>query len=210
MSDPSSFWWQSVGSGKSTVAQLVRMCSLQEKIAVQWVLHNCPSFFITNTSRVYFFLLHQVERFYDPTGGKVTLDGTALTDLNVGWLREQIGLVSQEPRWAYRNTIFFLMPGFQAFLKNLFTCAAVFQPICLQCKVRISSWSCLRPFPRARHSQNFAFFFRENIAYGCPCATMEQIEEAARVANCYDFITSFPKGFETQVGDKGTKMSGGK
>lgn len=43
------------------------------------------------------FLL-QVERFYDPTGGKITLDGTALTDLNVGWLREQIGLVSQEPR----------------------------------------------------------------------------------------------------------------
>ena len=38
-----------------------------------------------------------VERFYDPLDGKVTLDGVDLRDLNVKWLRSQIGLVSQEP-----------------------------------------------------------------------------------------------------------------
>lgn len=38
-----------------------------------------------------------IERFYDPTAGSITLDGNDLRDLNVKWLREQIGLVSQEP-----------------------------------------------------------------------------------------------------------------
>lgn len=38
---------------------------------------------------------------------------------------------------------------------------------------------------------------------------MEQVEEAARIANCYDFIKDFPNGFDTQVGDRGAKMSGG-
>jgi ATP-binding cassette subfamily B (MDR/TAP) protein 1 len=39
-----------------------------------------------------------VERFYDPSSGSVTLDGNDLKDLNVQWLRQQIGLVSQEPK----------------------------------------------------------------------------------------------------------------
>jgi ATP-binding cassette subfamily B (MDR/TAP) protein 1 len=48
-----------------------------------------------------------------------------------------------------------------------------------------------------------------NIAYGAPGATREQIEEAARQANAYDFISGFPEGFDTQVGERGTQMSGG-
>ena len=38
-----------------------------------------------------------IERFYDPVGGKIRLDGHEITDLNLKWLRSQIGLVSQEP-----------------------------------------------------------------------------------------------------------------
>lgn len=38
-----------------------------------------------------------IERFYDPISGTITLDGIDLKDINVGWLRQQIGLVSQEP-----------------------------------------------------------------------------------------------------------------
>jgi ATP-binding cassette subfamily B (MDR/TAP) protein 1 len=96
------------------------------------------------------------ERFYDPSGGSVTLDGHDLKDLNLAWLRQNIGLVSQEPAL-------------------------------------------------------FATSIRENIAYGLPGgATMEHIEEAAKVANAHDFITDFPDGYETQVGDKGAKLSGGK
>lgn len=95
-----------------------------------------------------------IERFYDPKGGAITLDGKDLTTLNVNWLRTQIGLVSQEPR--------------------LFACS-----------------------------------IRENILYGKPDATDEEIEQAARSANCHDFISAFPDGYKTQVGDKGAQLSGG-
>ena len=96
-----------------------------------------------------------IERFYDPTVGSVSLDGRDLRDLNVKWLREQIGLVSQEPKL-------------------------------------------------------FALSIRDNIAIGCPGATKDEIEEAARKANAHDFIVSFPEGYDTQVGDQGAQLSGGK
>ncbi|GKY96092.1 hypothetical protein MPSEU_000569400 [Mayamaea pseudoterrestris] len=98
--------------------------------------------------------LSLIERFYDPSNGTMTLDGVDLRQLNVRWLREQIGLVLQEPKL-------------------------------------------------------FAKSVKENIAIGCPSATMQEIEEAARMANAYDFIMSFPKGFDTQVGDVGAQLSGG-
>jgi ATP-binding cassette subfamily B (MDR/TAP) protein 1 len=98
-----------------------------------------------------------MERFYDPDFGSVSLDGMDLRDLNVKWLRQQIGLVSQEPKL-------------------------------------------------------FAASIRENIASGAPnfFATDEQIEEAARIANAHDFIMSFPDGYNTQAGDMGAQLSGGK
>jgi len=95
-----------------------------------------------------------VERFYDPEQGTVTLDGTDLRELNVTWLRQQIGLVGQEPV-LFSGTI------------------------------------------------------AENIAYGKVGATREDVENAARMANAYDFIMEFPEGFETDVGDKGGQLSGG-
>lgn len=49
----------------------------------------------------------------------------------------------------------------------------------------------------------------ENIAYGKPNATREEIENAARQANAHDFIQSFPEGYETVVGERGVKLSGG-
>jgi ABC transporter fused permease/ATP-binding protein len=49
----------------------------------------------------------------------------------------------------------------------------------------------------------------ENIAYGNPHATNEQIEEAARKANAHGFITSFPEGYQTIVGERGIMLSGG-
>jgi ABC transporter fused permease/ATP-binding protein len=50
---------------------------------------------------------------------------------------------------------------------------------------------------------------RENIAYGDPSATAEAIERAARDAHAHDFITAFPDGFDTVVGERGVKLSGG-
>lgn len=49
-------------------------------------------------------IIQLVERFYDPLEGKVTLDGVDLRDINVGWLRRQIGYVTQEPT-LFKGTI---------------------------------------------------------------------------------------------------------
>lgn len=95
-----------------------------------------------------------MQRFYDPLEGSVKLDGNDLRELNVGWLRSQIGVVGQEPVL-------------------------------------------------------FATSIGENIRYGCPQATQEEIEQAARLANCHQFIMKFPKGYKTMVGERGAQMSGG-
>ncbi len=55
----------------------------------------------------------------------------------------------------------------------------------------------------------FAGSIRENIAYGDQSATEEQIIEAARNANIHDFILSLPDGYDTYVGERGTRLSGG-
>lgn len=55
----------------------------------------------------------------------------------------------------------------------------------------------------------FGGTIRENILYGKPHATQEEIENAARQAHAHEFITSFPEGYETVVGERGVKLSGG-
>lgn len=98
--------------------------------------------------------ISMLERFYDPTSGSITLDGTDLRNINVQWLRDNIGLVSQEPV-LFARTIF------------------------------------------------------ENIAYGMSGATEEDIIRVAKSANAHDFISKFPNGYHTHVGDKGAQLSGG-
>ena len=55
----------------------------------------------------------------------------------------------------------------------------------------------------------FGGSIRENIAYGRPNATAEEIIQAAKKAHAYDFILSFPEGLDTLVGERGIKLSGG-
>jgi ATP-binding cassette subfamily B (MDR/TAP) protein 1 len=55
----------------------------------------------------------------------------------------------------------------------------------------------------------FSGTIKENILFGNPDATMEEVEEAAKLANAYEFIMSQTKGFDTKVGEKGTQLSGG-
>ena len=50
---------------------------------------------------------------------------------------------------------------------------------------------------------------RENIAYGKPGATEEEIIDAAKKAHAHEFISKFPQGYETLVGERGIKLSGG-
>lgn len=50
---------------------------------------------------------------------------------------------------------------------------------------------------------------RENIAFGMPNASLQEIENAARIANAYDFIMNLEAGFDTNIGERGNKLSGG-
>lgn len=93
-------------------------------------------------------------RFYDVTGGVITIDGQDVRKLTLESLRSQIGLVQQD---VY-----------------LF-CGSI----------------------------------RENIAYGKPGASMEEIIDAAKKANIHEFIMSLPDGYDTKVGSFGSRFSGG-
>ena len=95
-----------------------------------------------------------MSRFYDPLEGAISLDGADLRELDADWLREQVGVVSQEPIL-------------------------------------------------------FATTVGENIQYGRPGATPDEVEAAARAANAHDFIAELPEGYATQVGERGVQLSGG-
>ena len=65
--------------------------------------------------------------------------------------------------------------------------------------------------PLSQEPVLFSCSIRDNIAYGAmdqDAVTTEDIYSAARVANAYDFIQAFPKGFDTVVGEKGVLLSG--
>jgi ATP-binding cassette subfamily B protein len=94
-------------------------------------------------------------RFYDYDQGSIRLDGHELRDYAPAELRQQIGIVEQEP-FLFSRTI------------------------------------------------------RENIAYGVRReVTQDEIEEAAKAAAIHDIILTFPKGYDTLVGEKGGTLSGG-
>jgi ABC transporter fused permease/ATP-binding protein len=95
-----------------------------------------------------------LSRFYDPQEGSLSLEGHDFRDLDPDWLRERVGVVSQEPVL-------------------------------------------------------FATSIRDNIRYGRPDASADQVEAAARAANAHDFISAFPEGYDTVVGERGVRLSGG-
>jgi len=55
----------------------------------------------------------------------------------------------------------------------------------------------------------FTLSIKENIAYGKPKATMDEIIEAAKTARAHEFISAFPNGYDTRVGERGVTLSGG-
>jgi ATP-binding cassette subfamily B protein len=62
-------------------------------------------------------------------------------------------------------------------------------------------------------SHKILYFFHrtleENIAFSKPCASVDALVKAAKLAYCHDFIKSLPEGYQTKVGERGTKLSGG-
>uniref|UniRef100_A0A663MQW0 ATP-binding cassette sub-family B member 5 n=1 Tax=Athene cunicularia TaxID=194338 RepID=A0A663MQW0_ATHCN len=95
-----------------------------------------------------------LQRFYDPVQGEVSAYGWDIRTLNVKWLRENIGIVSQEPVL-------------------------------------------------------FATTIAENIRYGREDISDAEIEQAAKEANAFDFISRLPDKFNTMVGERGAQLSGG-
>ncbi|MGZ6694684.1 MAG: ABC transporter ATP-binding protein [Solirubrobacteraceae bacterium] len=95
-----------------------------------------------------------VARFYDPTEGRVLVDGHDLRDVRAPSLRAQMGIVPQE-----------------AFL--------------------------------------FSGTLAENIGFGRPDATREQMEDACRAVGAWDFVEALADGLDTQVGERGVQLSAG-
>ncbi|HVB66676.1 MAG TPA: ABC transporter ATP-binding protein/permease [Acetobacteraceae bacterium] len=93
-------------------------------------------------------------RFYDPTGGRILVDGQDIRAVTQASLRAVIGVVPQDTV-LFNDTI------------------------------------------------------RYNIAYGRPGASQAEIEHAARLAQVHDFVLDLPDGYETMVGERGLKLSGG-
>lgn len=93
-------------------------------------------------------------RFYEPDAGSISIDGTDYREIALQDLRNQIGIVLQEP-FLFNGTI------------------------------------------------------ADNIAYGKPGATLDEVIAAARAANAHDFVLSKPDGYDTMVGERGGKLSGG-
>jgi ATP-binding cassette, subfamily B, bacterial len=95
-----------------------------------------------------------VARLYDPTDGKVTIDGVDVRELTFESLASAVGVVSQETYLFHASV-------------------------------------------------------RENLRFARPDATDEEIEEAARAAQVHDLIASLPDGYDTVVGERGYRFSGG-
>lgn len=93
-------------------------------------------------------------RFYDPTSGRITMDGVDLREFDTRSLRARMGVVAQDTV-LFHDTV------------------------------------------------------RANIAYGLAKVTQSAIEQAARTANAHDFIMQMPKGYDTVLGERGTRLSGG-
>jgi ATP-binding cassette subfamily B protein len=99
-------------------------------------------------------IINLILRFYDVSGGRITMDGIDIRDISLASLRKNIGTAQQD-----------------VFL--------------------------------------FSTTIRNNIAYGMPDATLEQVTAAAKAAQIHDFIMSLPDGYETWVGERGHTLSGG-
>ncbi len=99
-------------------------------------------------------LVNLIPRLYDVTGGKVTIDGTDVRDMDLGFLRQQVGIVTQDT-YLFQGTI------------------------------------------------------RDNLLYAKPNATQSELDNACRKANIYDFIKNQELGYDSLVGNRGLKLSGG-
>ncbi len=99
-------------------------------------------------------IINLIPRFYDPTAGRITVDGHDIRKVTLNSLRDQVGIVLQE-------------------------------------------------------TLLFAGSVRENIAFGRPGATLDEVIAAAQAAQAHEFVMAMPQGYDTTVGERGVTLSGG-
>jgi ATP-binding cassette subfamily B (MDR/TAP) protein 1 len=123
----------------------------------------------------------------------VTLDGVDIKDLNVRWLRSQIGYVGQEP---------VLFAGTVA--ENI-ACA-------LPTDLPGKRYQPVRPSFLSKHGSAMCYcgVLAGDKPYAEQRVLRERVVAAAKLANAHDFISCFPEGYDTDVGNNGSGMSGGK
>lgn len=129
-------------------------------------------------------------------------DGYVLKDINFKISKgKSIALVG--PSGGGKSTICSLLPRFYDCSSGAVTIGGV--------DVKNVTLKSLRDNIGIVQQDVYMFYgtIKENIAYGKPDATDEEIVEAAKKANIHDFITSLPEGYDTFVGERGTRLSGG-
>jgi ATP-binding cassette subfamily B (MDR/TAP) protein 1 len=136
-------------------------------------------------------------RFYDPQQGEIKLDGTNIKDLNIKWLRSQIGYVGQEP-------VLFAGSIAENILYGL-------DPDILENKLAIfdndNTDSSTKPNQQQQQQKQRKQQHRKWKDY--PQSLKDKIIAATTLASCHEFISNFSEGYDTDVGSNGLSMSGG-
>ena len=135
-----------------------------------------------------------LQRFYDPTSGRVTLNGVDLRDYNVRWLRSQIGVVGQEP-------VLFDCSILQSIAHGL-----VGSPAHARLHATVLAFSQVG-------QEKVGTDLNQILTTPEQLAELDEIKElcvrAAKLAGAHGFIEKLPQGYDTQVGEAGGKLSGG-
>lgn len=190
------------GTLSEVIGELQRAAGAAERIAEllrsQNIIQPPASGLVTLPQRVRGDLRLEGVRFSYPSRPEsYAVDGLDLS-VNAG---ETVALVG--PSGAGKSTVYDLLLRF-------------YDPVQGQIYLDGVPLTLLDPLDLRRHfalvSQSPALFFgtvEENIRYGNPQATDEQVREAARIAHAHDFIEKMPDGYQTHLGDGGLGLSGG-
>ena len=160
---------------------------------------------------------HLLEHFYEPDAGRVLLEGHPICDLDHGWLHAHVGLVGQEPvlfsGWSCPPASSVLTPCHATRRRQPDICCASPPSPCL---LLPDAGTILQNIMYALLCSQEGGREGLQLEGGAPGEDLfnpevvpEPVTEAAKVANAHDFIMGLPKGYHTEIGERGVQLSGG-